>query len=61
MARRERCFYLLFAITTAGAAAFLGPGFGRAEVTTDGSLGAKVRLTGKEVTVPARLGQVHGK
>jgi filamentous hemagglutinin family protein len=61
VARRERCFYLLFAITTAGAAAFLGPGFGRAEVTTDGSLGAKVRLTGKEVTVPARLGQVHGK
>ena len=39
----------------------LGPPPGRAEVATDGTLGAKVRLTGKEVTIPARLGQRRGK
>jgi filamentous hemagglutinin family protein len=32
-----------------------------AEVATDGTLGAKVRLTGKDVTIPARLGQTRGK
>jgi filamentous hemagglutinin family protein len=32
-----------------------------AEVTTDGRLGAKVRLSGKDVTIPARLGQIRGK
>jgi large exoprotein involved in heme utilization and adhesion len=39
----------------------LGPSLGLAEVATDGTLGAKVRLTGKDVTVPARLGQVRGQ
>jgi filamentous hemagglutinin family protein len=39
----------------------LEPAPGRAEVVTDGTLGAKVRLTGKNVTVPARLGQIRGK
>jgi filamentous hemagglutinin family protein len=32
-----------------------------AEVATDGTLGARVRLTGKNVTVPARLGQIRGQ
>jgi large exoprotein involved in heme utilization and adhesion len=31
-----------------------------AEVATDGTLGAKVRLTGKNVKIPARLGQTRG-
>jgi filamentous hemagglutinin family protein len=39
----------------------LGPAPGRAEVATDGTLGAKVRLTGRDVKIPARLGQVRGK
>jgi filamentous hemagglutinin family protein len=39
----------------------LGPALGRAEVATDGTLGAKVRLTGRDVKVPARLGQIRGK
>jgi filamentous hemagglutinin family protein len=45
-----------------GAAAWLGSlGPAAAEVATDGTLGAKVKLTGKDVKVPARLGQVRGK
>jgi filamentous hemagglutinin family protein len=45
-----------------GAAAWLfGLGPAAAEVATDGTLGAKVKLTGKDVEVPARLGQVRGK
>jgi filamentous hemagglutinin family protein len=32
-----------------------------AEVATDGTLGAKVKRTGKNVKIPARLGQIHGK
>src|SRR4029453_1323853 len=32
-----------------------------AEVATDGTLGAKVRLTGRDVTIPARLRQTRGK
>jgi filamentous hemagglutinin family protein len=39
----------------------LWPAQGRAEVATDGTLGGKVRLTGKDVTVPARLGQIRGQ
>jgi hypothetical protein len=42
-------------------AGLLGPAPGRAEVATDGTLGAKVRLTGRDVQIPARLGQVRGK
>jgi filamentous hemagglutinin family protein len=39
----------------------LGPAPGSAEVATDGTLGAKVRLTGRDVKVPARLGQTRGQ
>ena len=39
----------------------LGPLAASAEVATDGTLGAKVRLTGRDVKVPARLGQVRSK
>jgi filamentous hemagglutinin family protein len=39
----------------------LWPAPGRTEVATDGTLGAKVRLTGKDVRIPARLGQIRGK
>ena len=39
----------------------LRPGASEAEVVTDGTLGATIRLTGKEVEVPARLGQVRGQ
>src|SRR5687767_13402545 len=39
----------------------LGSAPGRAEVATDGTLGAKVRLTGKAVKIPARLGQIRGQ
>jgi filamentous hemagglutinin family protein len=38
----------------------LRPGASAAEVVTDGSLGAKARLSGKDVKIPARLGQVGG-
>src|SRR5688572_20353106 len=34
---------------------------GSAQVATDGTLGTKVRLTGRDVKIPARLGQVRGK
>jgi hypothetical protein len=39
----------------------LGPPSGRAEVATDGTLGVKIRFTGRDVKIPARLGQVRGK
>jgi filamentous hemagglutinin family protein len=39
----------------------LWPLAGAAQVATDGTLGAKVRLTGRDVKVPARLGQVRGQ
>jgi filamentous hemagglutinin family protein len=32
-----------------------------AEVAADGTLGAEVRLTGRDIKVPARLGQILGK
>jgi filamentous hemagglutinin family protein len=41
--------------------ALLWPIVALAEVATDGTLGAKVRLTGKDVKIPARLGQTRGK
>jgi filamentous hemagglutinin family protein len=34
---------------------------GHAAVTTDGTLGARVRLAGRDVAIPARLGQVRGR
>jgi filamentous hemagglutinin family protein len=42
-------------------AALLWPLAGSAEVATDGMLGAKVRLTGRDVRIPARLGQIRGQ
>jgi large exoprotein involved in heme utilization and adhesion len=48
-------------IGLAAAVMLLGPPAARAEVATDGSLGARLRLTGKDVQIPARLGQVRGQ
>src|SRR4051812_6724883 len=59
MARRRGYVRGLLTLT-AMSAALLGPAAARAEVATDGTLGTKVRLTGKNVTVPARLGQIRG-
>jgi filamentous hemagglutinin family protein len=42
-------------------ATLLWPLAGSAEVVTDGTLGAKVRLTGRDVKIPARLGQTRGQ
>src|SRR5688572_8797576 len=39
----------------------LWPALVAAEVATDGTLGDRVRLTGRTVEVPARLGQVRGQ
>jgi filamentous hemagglutinin family protein len=39
----------------------LEPAPSRAEVATDGTLGAKVRLTGKNVKIPAKYGKVSDK
>jgi filamentous hemagglutinin family protein len=57
MAQRDGRVLLGLALSMA----LLGPDLGRAEVATDGTLGARVRLTGKKVTVPSRLGQIRGK
>jgi filamentous hemagglutinin family protein len=58
MARRQDGGLLLGLVV---GATLLWPLAGSAEVATDGTLGAKVRLTGKDVKVPARLGQIRGK
>src|SRR4051795_7625969 len=42
-------------------AAWLAAGAASAEVATDGTLGRKVTLGGRNVTVGADLGQVRGK
>jgi filamentous hemagglutinin family protein len=57
MARRRDGGLIGLAIGTM----LLWPVPGRAEVATDGTLGAKVRLTGRDVTIPSRLGQTRGK
>jgi filamentous hemagglutinin family protein len=58
MARRRGCSGLLgLAVGTT----LLWPLAGSAEVATDGTLGAVVRLTGRDVKVPARLGQRRGR
>jgi filamentous hemagglutinin family protein len=58
MAPCRTCVGALLAAATLALAPTL---VARAEVATDGTLGAKVRLTGREVTVPARLGQARGR
>ena len=58
MARRKDGGFLL---GLALSMTLLEPAPGRAEVATDGTLGAKVRLTGRDVKVPARLGQTRGQ
>jgi filamentous hemagglutinin family protein len=58
MARRKDGGFLL---GLALSMTLLEPAPGRAEVATDGTLGAKVRLTSRDVKIPARLGQTRGQ
>jgi filamentous hemagglutinin family protein len=58
MAPCRSCVGALLAAATLALAPTL---VARAEVATDGTLGARVKLTGREVTVPARLGQARGR
>jgi filamentous hemagglutinin family protein len=57
----EREGYLRRLALATASIAWLWPATSTAEVATDGTLGPKVRLTGRDVTVPARLGQTRGR
>jgi filamentous hemagglutinin family protein len=59
MVRRNGDTRLWLMLAVAGVV--LWPDASDAEVATDGTLGARVRLADKDVTVPARLGQVRGQ
>jgi filamentous hemagglutinin family protein len=55
--RRDRGLLLGLAV----GAMLLWPLASSAEVATDGTLGAEVRLTGRDAKIPARLGQIRGQ